>query len=95
MKKIARIKLTVNILKQSGRYIVYSPALDLSTVGKTERKAKKRFEEAALLLIEELDKAGTLKDVLQELGWRRAQKQWVPPKIISQEMIRVRAPAAA
>jgi hypothetical protein len=46
-------------------------------------------------LIEELDKAGTLNDVLRELGWKQAQKQWSPPKIISQEAIGLRMPVAA
>jgi hypothetical protein len=95
MKKFAEINLTVNILKQTGRYIAYSSALDLSTSGRSETEAKKRFGEAALVFIEELDKAGTLKAVLEELGWHRAQKQWEPPKIISQEAVYVRMPVAA
>ncbi len=95
MKKLAQIKLTINILKQSGRYVIYSPALDLSTSGRTEKEAKKRFGEASLLFIEELGKAGTLNEVLQELGWRRAQKQWSPPKIISEETVGIRVPVAA
>ena len=95
MKKFVQIKLTVNILKQAGRYAVYSPALDLSTSGRTEKEAKKRFGEASLLFIEELEKAGTLSDVLRELGWRQAQRQWSPPKIISQDAVGVRMPVAA
>lgn len=95
MKKFAHIKLTVSILKQAGRYVAYSPALDLSTSGRTEKEVKKRFGKASFLLIEELDKAGTLQDVLRELGWRQVQKQWSPPKIISQEAVGVRVPVAA
>ena len=95
MKKFAHIKLTINILKQAGRYVAYSPALDLSTSGRTEKEAKKRFEEASFILIEELDRAGTLNDVLRELGWRQAQKQWSPPKIISQEAVGLRMPVTA
>lgn len=95
MKKFAQIKLTINILKQAKRYVAYSPALDLSTSGKTENEAKKRFAEASLLLVEELDKAGTLGDVLKELGWRKAEKRWAPPKIVSQEGFGLRMPVAA
>ena len=95
MKTFAKITLTVNILKQAGRYIAYSPALDLSTSGKTEKEAKKRFGEASFLFIEELEKGGTLHEVLRELGWRRAHKQWSPPKIVSQEVIGVRMPVSA
>ena len=76
MKKFVLTNLVVNILKQANRYIVYSPALDLSTSGRSETEAKKRFGEAAMLLVEELDKAGTLGEILRELGWRQAQKQW-------------------
>lgn len=94
MKRSPQIKLTVNILKQSGRYVAYSPALDLSTSGRTEKEAKKRFGEASLLFIEELNRAGTLGEVLRELGWRQAQKQWSPPKIISHESVGVRVPVA-
>lgn len=95
MKKFAQINLIVNILKQSNRYVVYSPALDLSTSGRSEIEAKKRFGEAALLFIDELNKAGTLKDVLGELGWRHSQKQWSPPKIVYQEAMGVRMPVTA
>lgn len=95
MKKFAQIKLTVNILKQAKRYIAYSPALDLSTSGRTEKEAKRRFGEASLLFIEELDKAGTLTDVLRELGWHQTKKQWSPPMVVSQEAVGVRVPVAA
>ncbi len=95
MKKFAHINLTVNILKQASRYIVYAPALDLSTSGKSETEAKKHFGEAAMLFIEELDRAGTLYDVLKELGWRQMQKQWTPPKIISQAGVDLRMPVPA
>ena len=95
MKRFAQINLTVSVLKQAGRYIAYSPALDLSTSGKTEKEAKRRFEEASAIFMEELDAAGTLYDVLRELGLYQVQKQWSPPKILSQEAVGVRMPVAA
>lgn len=95
MKKVVLINLTIDIIKQADRYVAYSPALDLSTSGSSEAKVKKRFDEAAMLFIEELEKAGTLRDVLRELGWRRAQKQWSPPEIVSQKAVGIRMPVAA
>lgn len=95
MKKFAQIKLAVSVLRQGDRYVVHSPALDLSTSARSEKKAKKRFAEAALLFIEELDKTGTLNEVLRELGWRHEHKQWAPPQIISQEAIGLRLPVVA
>jgi hypothetical protein len=94
VKKLAQINLMVSILKQGNRYIVYSPALDLSTSGKSQDQARKRFAEAALLLIEELGRAGTVHDVLTELGWRQERKQWEPPAV-SQEGLSLRVPIAA
>ncbi len=94
MKKLAQIKLSVSILKQAKRYIAYSPAFDLSTSGKSEQEAKKRFAEAALLLVEELDKAGTLDEVLKELGWENKRRQWNPPHT-SNESIGLRMPIPA
>lgn len=95
MKKLTQVKLTLQVFKQAKRYIAYSQALDLSTSGRSEIEAKKRFGEAAMLFIEELYKAGTLQDVLRELGWKQAQRQWSPPKIVSEEAVGVRVPIAA
>ena len=95
MKKFTHIQLMVSILKHGVRYIAYSPALDLSTSGRSHKEAKRRFTEAAFLLMEELDKAGTVHDVLTELGWTREQKQWAPPQVISQGMVDFRMPVAA
>ena len=89
------IKVTLSILKQGKRFIAYSPALDLSTSGRSQQEVKKRFTEAALLFLEELYHAGTMRDVLQELGWQQVRKQWMPPQIISQEALGVRMPVMA
>lgn len=86
MKKNAfQAKLSVAILKEGNRYIAFSPALDLSTSGKTEREARKRFVEAAQLFFEETTEAGTLEKALGELGWKKAKTRWNPPVIVSQE----------
>ena len=95
MKKFMHIQLMVSILKHGVRYIAYSPALDLSTSGRSEKDARKRFAAAAFLLIEELDKAGTAQDVLKELGWKQEHKQWAPPQVISHAAVDLRMPVAA
>lgn len=59
-------KLSVNFLREGKRFIAYSPALDLSTSGKTYEEAKRRFQEAAQLFFEETMKKGVLKDVLRD-----------------------------
>lgn len=48
------VSLPVAILRESNRFIAYTPALDLSTSGKSFAEAKARFQEAAELFFEEL-----------------------------------------
>ena len=37
------------------------------------------------IFFEELSKKGTLNDVLEELGWTKIKKQWVPPAEIAHQ----------
>lgn len=83
MKKlIMSAKLPVIFLKEKGQFVAYTPALDLSTVGKTLIQAEGRFKEAAELFFEECYKMGTLDEVLRELGWTKKRGAWVPPMTI-------------
>ncbi len=77
--------LSVSILKEGDRFVAYSPAIELSTSGKTHKEAKKRFKEASSIFFEEIIENGTLEDVLKDLGWKKVRKQWSPPVVISQE----------
>lgn len=78
-------QLQVQFMKQGKHVVAYSPALDISTSGKTMAEAKKRFQELAHIFIKEVVSAGTINEVLSELGWMRhaKQKNWVPPVIAS------------
>ncbi len=87
--------LSVVVTKQGRRFVAYTPALDISTSGKTEKEAKARFVELANLFLEEITEAGTANEVLSELGWKKAQKQWAPPKIVSSKSIGFSIPAFA
>ncbi len=79
-----RCVLPVSVLKEEGRYVAYTPALDLSTSGESEMQVKQRFGEAVRLFFEELVKMGTLDEVLSELGWKKLERNWQPPEIVSQ-----------
>ena len=79
-------KLSVNFLREGKRFIAYSPALDLSTSGKTYEEAKRRFQEAAQLFFEETMKKGVLKDVLRDLGWQFKNSELFPPVSVGNEV---------
>jgi len=87
MKKVSlEVNIPVIVLRENSSFIAYSPALELSTAGKTLLQAKKRFSEAVDIFFEELVKNGTLDEALAELGWKKVKKEWTPPIIISNEM---------
>jgi predicted RNase H-like HicB family nuclease len=88
-------KLPVIITKQNKRFMAYTPALDIATSGKTEKDVKQKFEELAALFLEEIRNAGTIADVLTELGWVKQQKRWNPPQVISSTSIGIDLPVFA
>jgi hypothetical protein len=88
------LQLAVDITKHGRKFVAYSPALDISTSGKSEKEAKKRFEELVEIFFEEVNTNSNLETVLQELGWKKVRKQWQPPKI-SHGSVDVKIPAAA
>lgn len=87
------ISLPVSILREEDAFIAYTPALDLSTSGKSYEEAKRRFIEIVEIFFEEIIKKGAMEEVLQNLGWSKREKQWMPPLVVSHELetIRVRA----
>lgn len=90
-----QLSLPVSILREGDSFVAYSPALDLSTVGKTFEQAKARFEEAVQIFFEEISEKGTLDIVLNELGWQKQNKYFVPPVVVSHETEKFSIPCFA
>ena len=83
------IILQINILKEGDQYVSHSPALDLSSCGKTAAEAIHNIQRAVNLFLEELQEMGTLDEVLHDLGWRRsdtAGRGWIPPHLLNKEL---------
>lgn len=95
LNKNLSFNLSVQITKQNKRFVAYTPALDISTSGKSEKEARARFAELANLFLEEIVEAKTADDVLSELGWKKVQKQWTPPKVVSSQSIGLKIPVFA
>ncbi len=88
-------KLLVQIFKQGKRYVAYTPLLDLSTSGRTEKEAKKRFVELLDIFVEELVEAGTVNEVLASLGWQKVKSHWQPPQVVKNESVSLSIPVTA
>ncbi len=83
-KRLSQVSvgLPVALIKEGSVYVAYTPALDISTSGKTKYEAKKNFNELVTIYFEEfVDNPRALEEVLLSLGWRRQQNSWQPPKI--------------
>lgn len=78
---VIEAKIPVIFFREGKKVVAYSPALDLSSCGNTEKQARERFAEAIELFITEIDKMGTVEEVLEECGWRKVPSQhtWSPP----------------
>ncbi len=96
--KFQKVTLTVTFYREGNKFIAYSPALNLSTCGDSQDQAKRRFEEILGIFLGEVDKMGTLEDVLLECGWKKIghpQRHWQPPVFVGQTQEEVRLPCPA
>lgn len=84
-----QFKLPISIFKEGKYFIAYSPALDLSTSGRSYEEAKKRFNEVVKIFLQELTRKGTLEEVLKNLGWQKIRQRWQPPLVISPEYVSI------
>lgn len=92
--KFFSYKLPVSITKQGKRFVAYTPALDISTSGKSIKNVQERFQEIATLFLEEIFNSGVANEVLSELGWQKIQKKWNPPKVVSASSVGVKIPVS-
>ena len=58
-------------------------------------EVKNKFIELVNLFLEEIIQANTIDDILSELGWKKVQKTWIPPKVIASPYINMKIPALA
>ena len=89
-KKMIDVFIPVCFLKERNSFIAYSPAVDLSTCGRTLEEAKKNFHEALGIFFEECTAMGTLEKALESLGWeKKGRKKWLPPIQVHEETIKI------
>ncbi len=62
------ITIQIQLMKEGETVVVYSPVLDLCGYGQTAEEAKKDFDNALKIFVEETTKHGTFERALEELG---------------------------
>lgn len=73
------------VFREGDMFVAYTPALDLSSCGRTYKEAVVNCEKAADIFFRECIKDGTLGEVLASLGWQRLVKPkgaWLPPQVV-------------
>jgi hypothetical protein len=93
-----QLELPVSFIQEGASVIAYTPALDISTVGKDKADAKRMFDELVAVFFDDIVKNNTLDDVLTGLGWKKSEGVgevgWQPP-VITQESYKVKVPVLA
>lgn len=87
-----QIQIQYEIFKENGHFIAYSKPLDLVTQGKTYEEAVSRFAQLVPVFIDDLQKRGTLDEVLTELGWKKLVKTWSAPQKVGEAVSEVKVP---
>ena len=74
--------LPVIKFKEDDVFFLYSPALDLTGYGVTEKEAQKSFEETLGQFLDYSTKKNTLLSELRKLGWKVSKKQLRSPSLV-------------
>ena len=83
-----KIEFDMIIFKEDTSYVAYCPELDISSCGNTVEHAKEMLKTAIRLFLEEAEKIGTLKDILEEANYKKdASGKWSPPKLVATEFV--------
>jgi predicted RNase H-like HicB family nuclease len=84
------IEFGMIVFKEHEIYVAYCPELDISSCGNTVEHAKEMLKTAVKLFIEEAEKIGTLKDILEEANYKQDESgKWIPPKIVATELVSI------
>ena len=75
------VKIIVDKRSKDSSFIAYTPELDVASCGLTEEKARKNLHEAVEIVLEEAEKKGKLSDLLEEMGFQKEKKRWMPPRV--------------
>ncbi|MCX6843962.1 MAG: hypothetical protein NTX53_16995 [candidate division WOR-3 bacterium] len=88
-KVVKVMSVGVDVLSlREGKYVVaYAPALELSSYGRSERTAKKAFDEAVGIFLDATERKGTLERVLLKLGWTLSRNRYEPPRYTASELL--------
>ena len=81
------IQFTTRVFKEGRTFVAHALELDVSSCGGTKEKALANLKEAVRLFLEEAEKMGSLKHILQEAGYSKSGKPG--PEFISVQRVKI------
>lgn len=75
------IKIMVDKHSKDAPFIAYTPEFDVVSCGPTEEKARQNLHDAVEIVVEEAEKKGKLKKLLEELGFKKEKGHFISPKV--------------
>lgn len=84
---MVQIDFDIIVFKENKTYVAYCPELDISSCGDNIEHAKDMLKTAVRLFLEEAEKMGTLKEILEEANYVKDKSgKWMPPKLVATEL---------
>ena len=89
-RKMIKVQVGLYLIKEDDSYTAFCPELNLSSYGASIDDAKKGFEDAIEIFIEETTRRGTLEKILLQQGWSLQSKPkpvYLPPRFTDKSII--------
>lgn len=74
-----QVDYTVQVWKEDGQFIAHAMPLDVASAGDSPEAARLAVDEAVKLFLLTATAHGTLKQVLEDSGYRRVRQEWRGP----------------
>lgn len=82
-----QIDFDIIVFKENKTFVAYCPELDVSSCGNSIEHAKEMLKTAVRLFLEESEKMGTLRDILEEANYVKDKSgKWMPPELVATEL---------
>ena len=86
------IQSTIRVFKEGRSFVAHALELDVVSCGGSKDKALKNLKEAVRLFLEEAEKMGTLKQILEEAGYKKRKTSITSPKFVSVQRVNLPLP---
>jgi predicted RNase H-like HicB family nuclease len=71
------------IFKEGDAFVAHAPKLDISSCGDTDEEARRNIREAVGAFLNTARRMGTLREILEESGYRLVAEEWCGPEFVA------------